>query len=208
MLYAILCCGLYLFACAAGFAGFADPLVALFQLVQLFIRKFLDVDEIVIRRMMRADEFVQLQVQSLGVSVLSVLDEKDDEKRNDTGAGIDHQLPGIRIMKIGAGNSPDHQNGNGSKKDTWVAYKLRGIAGKPAEPQIDAAGLPDLLVGFNVRLAMIGWHSCKLDENTCPKFVHSDDKRVFFARRPPNFLWCASRRVLISGGYIVIRHSD
>jgi hypothetical protein len=38
---------------------------------------------------------------------------------------------------------------------------VRCLAGKPAEPQIDAAGLPDLLMGFKVRLAMFGWHSCK-----------------------------------------------
>jgi hypothetical protein len=88
-----------------------------------------------------------------------------------------------------------------------VANYLRGTAGKPAEPQIDAAGLPDLLVGFNIRLAMIGWHSCWLDENTFPEFVQSDDKRVFFARDSANFLWRAGRRVLIGGGCIVIRHS-
>jgi hypothetical protein len=49
-------------ACTACFASFADSLVALFQLVLLLVRKFLDIDEIVIRRMVRADKFVQLQM--------------------------------------------------------------------------------------------------------------------------------------------------
>ena len=60
MLCAILCCGLCLFSSAAGFTCFADFFVTLFQLIQLFIGKFLDIDEIVIGRMMRADEFIQL----------------------------------------------------------------------------------------------------------------------------------------------------
>ena len=81
MLRVMLCRDFWLPAPAARFAGDANFFIAFFQIVQLFVGKFLDIDEVVARGMMGADEFVQLQVQGLGVSVLRVLDEKDDQGR-------------------------------------------------------------------------------------------------------------------------------
>ena len=42
-----------------------------------------------------AQQFVDLDVQRIGIAVLGVLDEEDHEEGNDGGRGIDHQLPGI-----------------------------------------------------------------------------------------------------------------
>src|SRR5258708_1119172 len=100
-------------AVAAGFTGDADFFVALFQVVQLFVGKFLDIDEIVTRRVVGADKFVQLQVERLGVSILRVLDEKDHKESNDGGAGVNDELPGVRKMEERAACSPDHQNNHG-----------------------------------------------------------------------------------------------
>src|SRR5690242_9033657 len=36
--------------------------------------------------------------------------------------------------------------------------------------------------------------------------VQSDDKGVLFAGKEASFLWCAGRRVLVSGIFIVFRH--
>ncbi|SRR5579871_587096 len=93
-------------ACAARFTGLADFFVPLFQFVQLFIGKFLDINEIVIRWVMRTDEFVELQVKGFGVTILRVLDEEDDEKRNDGCACVNDELPGVRKMEERAACGP------------------------------------------------------------------------------------------------------
>jgi len=59
---------------------------------------------------------------------------------------------------------------------------LSGAAGKTAEPQVEAAGFPDLLMGFKVRLAMFGWHGCNLDAGGCSRACGSGQKKdVFFS---------------------------
>ena len=55
----------------------------------------------------RADEFVQLQVQRLGVTVLGVLDEENHQEGDDRRTGIDDELPGVREMKERAAGGPD-----------------------------------------------------------------------------------------------------
>jgi hypothetical protein len=110
---------------------------------------------------MRADEFVQLQVQGFGVSILRVLDEKYDEEGNDGSAGINDELPCIREMEERAAHRPQNQDDHGEEKHIRMPDHVRCLAGKPAEPQIDAAGLPDLLMGVKIGLAMFSGHGCK-----------------------------------------------
>ena len=102
---------------AAGFTSLANGFVALLQFVQFFVRKLLDIDEIIIRRMMGADKFVQLQVQGFGVSVLRVLDQENYEEGNDGGAGINDELPGIREMEITV-RSPPTEPGQPRRRET------------------------------------------------------------------------------------------
>src|SRR3954462_3232349 len=149
------------FAGPSRFAGLADFLVTLFQLIQLFVGKLLDIDKIVVCRMVRTNEFVKLQVQRLGVAVLRVLDEEDHKKRNDFGAGINDELPGIREMEKWPARGPKHQNHHGEQEHIRVPHDLRGFAGKTAEPKIEPARFPDLLVGFNIRLSMLAGHTYK-----------------------------------------------
>jgi hypothetical protein len=120
----------------AGFTGFADFLVTFFQLVELFIGKLLDVDKIVVRRVMRADKFVQLQVQGFSVPVLRVLDEKYDEKSNDGSAGIYDELPGIREMEEWPAHGPQYQHNHGKQEHIRMPDHVRCLAGKSAEPQV------------------------------------------------------------------------
>src|ERR1041384_1948634 len=94
------------FASAAGFTGLTDFFVALFQFVQLFVGKLLDIDKIVIGWMVRAGQLIQLQVQRLGITILGVLNEKDHKKRNDSSACVDDELPSVRKMKERPAHGP------------------------------------------------------------------------------------------------------
>lgn len=55
-----------------------------------------------------ADEFVQLHLDGCGVSILRILNEENHEERDNGGAGIDDELPGVRIVENGACNCPNN----------------------------------------------------------------------------------------------------
>src|SRR5437879_12661623 len=61
----------------------------------------LDTDHFITCTADRPDDFVEFQVQCTSVPILSVLDQKNDEKRDNRGCGIYDLLPGVRIMKKG-----------------------------------------------------------------------------------------------------------
>jgi hypothetical protein len=43
-----------------------------------------------------------------------------------------------------------------------MSHNLRGTAGEPAKPEIDTAGLSDLLMRFNIGYAVISGHIYKI----------------------------------------------
>ena len=136
---------------SSGFAFPTDGSVAFFQGVEFLVGKLLDVDEIVIRGMVRADQLVQLQVQSFRVTVLRVLDQEDHQECDDRGPSIDDELPGVRVLEVGSGDSPEDDNKDRRQKHVRVAHNLGRLAGKTAEPEIEAMGLLDQFFGLMIR---------------------------------------------------------
>src|SRR5688500_12375347 len=67
--------------------------------VELLLLQIFQIEQGVVRAFGDANEFVQLDLERLGVAILGVLDQEDHEKRDDRGAGIDYELPGIAEMK-------------------------------------------------------------------------------------------------------------
>jgi hypothetical protein len=68
-----------------------------------------DVDHFVLCLIDGFNNLVQLQVNSLGVPVLRILDQKNHQERDDSGACIDDELPRIRILKIWTRNKPSQK---------------------------------------------------------------------------------------------------
>jgi hypothetical protein len=48
---------------------------------------------------MGADQLVKLEMERFSVTVLRVLDQKDNQKRDYGSAGVDDELPGVREME-------------------------------------------------------------------------------------------------------------
>lgn len=76
----------------------------------LFVRAMFKIDKFIARLLGAANEFVQLQLDSFAVSVLTVLDEKDGKERHQRRSCIYDELPSVRIMKERTGGSP-HDDG-------------------------------------------------------------------------------------------------
>jgi len=72
-------------------------------------------------------QFIQLDMDLVRVSVLSVLDQKDHQEGNNCRAGIDDQLPGVVKAPQGAAGRPYGYAGNGERKGRGAA----GFVGKP-----------------------------------------------------------------------------
>jgi hypothetical protein len=85
------------------------PLVFLGQLFQFRIGEMLNINHLILGLINRLDDFVELQMDSACVPVLRVLDQKHHEKRHDRRAGINNELPGVRILEVRSG---DHPNDN------------------------------------------------------------------------------------------------
>ena len=59
------------------------------------------------------NDFVEFEVDGLGIAVLRVLNQKHHRERDDGRAGVDNVLPGIGEMKGRSGKRPDNDNQDG-----------------------------------------------------------------------------------------------
>ncbi len=55
--------------------------------LQLFVRKILNIDHLVVSSSNRPNDLVKLKVNGLGVAVLGVLNQKNDQEGDDGGDG-------------------------------------------------------------------------------------------------------------------------
>jgi hypothetical protein len=82
---------------------FANALELFLEAGESFVGKFFQIDKFISSPFQRSDYFVELQMSCFGIAVLRILDEKDHQESNNCRSGINNELPGIRIMKRGAG---------------------------------------------------------------------------------------------------------
>ena len=104
---------------------------------------------------MRADQFVKLKMKRLGVAVLRILNEEDDQEGQKTGGSIDDQLPCIGIMENWPADSPHNQSHDCSQEHRGMSNEPRGLAGKAAEPEIDVIGLRYLFTRLRQRRLLL-----------------------------------------------------
>src|SRR5437868_6481184 len=95
---------------AAAVAFLAQLLVLVREFLQFIVREVFDVDHLVLRLIDRLDDFIELQVDGAGIAVLRVLDQEHHEERDDSRAGVDDELPGIRVMEIRPGDKPQRDD--------------------------------------------------------------------------------------------------
>ena len=99
----------------------ADAFELLFKFFQILIGKVFKVDQFVSRAFECADDLVQLQLKRLGIAVLRVLNKEHHQERDDGGASVDDELPGIGEMKGRPSQSPDNDDENSGGKNPSAA---------------------------------------------------------------------------------------
>jgi hypothetical protein len=93
----------------------------------------------------RSDQFIQLQLHSRTVSVLSVLDEEYHEESDDSRARVYDQLPGVTEAEYGAGKSPYQDDEGRTNKSSWVPCSLGGQLSQAGEWGVMVHGLTPLI---------------------------------------------------------------
>jgi hypothetical protein len=67
-------------------------------------------DEPIVRRRHRSDELIELEMNGQSIAILGVLDQEDHEEGHNRGAGIDHQLPGVREAEEWSAYTPNEDD--------------------------------------------------------------------------------------------------
>jgi hypothetical protein len=104
--------------------------VACLEHVQFGITQLFYIHHLIAGRINRMNQFIELKIDGSGVPVLGILNEKYHEKRDDSGSGIDHQLPRVGIMKEGPGCRPNQNNGSSSCESPFGAEPDRRPRGE------------------------------------------------------------------------------
>ena len=119
--------------CFVVLGSSAHPLELGLEFLEFLIRKILEIDEFIARVFDRANEFVQFQMDSFGVAVLRILNQKHHQKRNDGRGRVNDELPCVGKMKRGSGNEPDANDKHGPSKCPGAAQQNRRPAGENTE---------------------------------------------------------------------------
>ena len=101
--------------------------------VEGFFVEFFQVEQGVVGEFGDADEFVELDLQRVGVAVLRVLDQEHHEEGDDRGAGVDDQLPGVAEVENRAADDPGPDNAGGEAETQRLAGEAGGTLGEFAE---------------------------------------------------------------------------
>lgn len=97
------------------------------------ITEIFDVDPLILRF---AHGLVQLRVDRSGMSVLGILNQKDHQQRRNRGPGVDHELPGIRVMKCRASSCPGNDYDKSSREGPFRPQPSRVGCSKPTKPVV------------------------------------------------------------------------
>src|SRR5262249_45389056 len=107
------------------FGALSQVLKLFFQFLELVLGHLFQVDQLITCAFQCADKLVKLQMDHLGVAVLSVLNQKHHEKGHKGGRGVDNELPGIGKMKRGPGDEPDDDDNQRTDKCPRAAKNHR-----------------------------------------------------------------------------------
>ena len=100
--------------------------------IELCVAQLLNIHHLVLRFVDRVYQLVEFQVDSACVTILRVLDDEDHEERDDGRAGVDDQLPGIGVVKIGPVNA----------QTTMMTIAPTNAHFEPSQLEAAAANLP------------------------------------------------------------------
>jgi len=115
-----------IFRCARAWRLVSEPLERRFYLFKFLFSQIVEIKEAVPGVFTDSDQLIEFEVQGRCVAALSVLDEEHHKESDNSGAGVDDQLPGVGKMKCRTGRCPVNDTGAGQDENRSAATLLRG----------------------------------------------------------------------------------
>jgi len=76
------------------------------------------------------NDFIELEVNGAGVTILGVLNQEDDEESDDSGGGVYHELPGIGEVEVRPREPPEKNDKGSGGEGPFRADDERGASCK------------------------------------------------------------------------------
>ena len=120
-----------------------------FEGVQIVLFQFFQIKQGIVGPLGGTNQLVQFDLDRLGIAVLGVLDQKNHQKRDDGGACVDDQLPGVAEAKQRPGEDPDGDHTNRQGEHPGATAKMGCRFGKAGVPGGRVHGVLTLVVETN-----------------------------------------------------------
>jgi hypothetical protein len=121
--------------------------IVIAELVEATLGQVLKIEQGILSTQIGTDEFIDLDLQGLGIAVLRILDDEDHQKGDDRRGRVDGKLPHIRKAK----KRPTQRPGNDEQECDRKRY---GTSGLPCYPGCGSCEFD--LQGLAHRLPVIG----------------------------------------------------
>ena len=119
------------------------------QFFKFFVGEILDGGEFVLRALHRQHQFRQFELDRQRVAVLGVLDQENHQERDDGGAGVDDQLPGVAVIEDRAQSRPTPGRPRLRQECRRDARPMRGRVGEMEKCRRERSyGLPCAMVAI------------------------------------------------------------
>jgi hypothetical protein len=91
--------------------------VVITQAFDGFLVQILKIEHRITGQLGGADQLVEFGLNRGAIAVLRILDQEHHQERDDRGAGVDHQLPGVAEMEQRSARRPTGDDHHGDRED-------------------------------------------------------------------------------------------
>jgi len=141
-------------------------------------------------------EFVEFQLHRFAVAVLRILDEEHHQEGDDGGGGIDHELPGVTVMKEGACDEPDDDENSRQHKRNGPPRPPRGGTSEFAKAPFAVSRL-----SISPSLMMRIVHQCMLKKHAARRAQGKWGRIPGKRRGTPQFIQKKCVKISLSAQY-------
>jgi hypothetical protein len=100
-----------------------------FYCLKFLFGQIIEIEQAVAGVFADTDQLIEFEVQGRCVAVLRILYEEHHKESNNSGAGVDDELPRVGKMKCRTADCPDNDNGAGQDESRCTAALPRGPLG-------------------------------------------------------------------------------
>src|SRR5205814_7793271 len=119
-----------------------------------------------------------------GIPVLCVLDQKNHEECDDGSPRINDQLPGIRVVKVGAGNQPEQDYEESREEGPFCPHTVGCLCSEDVESVLIAVPSLSHKLTIDQRISRVSSKHQAVSTGSLPKTIQSRLLPRFWGPKP------------------------